>query len=138
MNGLPYAGVFAIVPAHSMPVAMRWQVVVVRGDHFAVAPCSSRETPAECLADINRLTRRYTETEFFRALDGLNDGLGVQVASTTKAHVREMLQGGLNVLEGEIGEVIARAKRPKTPKPVLAKKFKPRVAVPIKTDWLFD
>ena len=137
MSSLPYAGVFAIIPAHSMPADMRWQVVVIRGKHFAVAPCSSRMTPAECLADIERLTRRYTETEFFRALDYLNDGDGAEVSATFKAHVKEMLNNDLNVLENEITEIIVHAKRPKTLKAKIIKKFKPRVAVPVNTDWLF-
>ena len=140
MSSLPYAGAFAIIPAHSMPTDMRWQAVVIRGSHFAVCPCSSRATPAGCLDDIRRLTGRYTEDEFFRALDNINDGLGVEVSATFKAHVKEMLSGGFNVLENEIKDVIAHAKRPKTLKAKIIKKLKPRVAIPVSvetTDWLF-
>lgn len=134
MNSLPYAGAFAIIPAHSMPADMRWQVVVIRGDHFGAAPCSSRAAPAGCLDDIRRLTGRYTEGEFFRALDSHNDGEGMKVSATFRAHVREMLDNSLNVLEQDIEDVIALAKRPKTLKANLIKKFKPRA---VKTDWLF-
>ena len=137
MKGLPYADVFAIIPAHTMLTDMRWQAVVIRGDLFGFAPCSSRATPAECLADIGRLTRRYTEGEFFRALGNMNDGIGVEVSASFKAHVREMLDNDLNVLEREIGDVIAGAKRPKVLKPILPKKFRPRVAVPVDKDWPF-
>ena len=138
MNGLPYAGVFAIVPAHAMPAAMRWQAVVVRGDLFGFAPCSSRATPEECLADIERLTKRYTESEFFRALKNFNDGTGAVASAPSRAHVREMLDNDLNVLERGIEDVIAGAKRPKTPKAKITKKFKPRAAAHMNADWLFD
>ena len=137
MSRLPYADAFAIIPAHSMHTAMRWQAVVIRDGWFGFAPCSSRATPGECLADIGRLTRRYTEGEFFRALGSMNDGIGAGVSASFKAHVGEMLDNGLNVLEREIGDVTSGAKRPKILKPILPKKFRPRVAVPADKDWLF-
>ena len=133
-DSIPFANVFVIIPAHTLPIPMRWQVVVVRGGYFGFAPCSSRETPEECLADIARLTKRYTECEYIRALDNFNDGVGVEVSTTFKAHVKEMLNNDLNVLEQDIEDVIVFAKRPKV---VLGtKKFKPRIKID-NMDWLY-
>ena len=129
MGGLPYAGVFAIIPAHDMKVSAKWQLVVVRGERFAVAPCSSRATPEECLADVSRLTRRYTESEFFRALAVYNEGIGMEASATYREHVRKMLRTGLNVLEKDIRDVLVHAKTPKTVKPRLVGKCKPRLHV---------
>ena len=140
-DNLPYDGVFAIIPADMQPVPTRYQAVVVRKDYFGFAPCSSRHTPQECLADISKLTQRYTEKNFLDALEGYDDGRGIRVSATFKEHVKNALFNRRNVLEQDIQDVIAHAKRPGTLKAVLGKgKFRPRINAPTggETDWLFE
>ena len=139
---LPYEGFFAIIPAYTAALApVKWQLAVVRPDHFGFCPCSARGAPEECLDDARRLTRRYTEGEYLRGLGNMNYGKGASATAALAEHARRMLAEGKDVLGEELRSAVAGAKTPSPKKATLAGKYRPRAAaVPVPAEqggWLF-